>query len=272
MDHRLAFRRVSPRCSAARIAAPNGTIVCMGVRRPRRWFPERCGRGRDPLHALGQTWSLIAGISERRLLAEHLARAVDGVAEALLRLLLHEAHVPTDLQDPARVGLGPRAEAVEVLDRDLVAEEGAELLEVGLLDDDHDLLDPGLERLFDDQQDRGLAIPSRSTTGNSSFLAALLGKSRVPKPAAGTRARRTAGPSVSVRHETPGRAPGPRPRPVGRAAGHELGGAVALGADPLAPKTCTTGWASTRCSAPGRRAPRDRPGPRLGRTAPAPRS
>ena len=45
----------------------------------------------------------------------------------------------------------------------------------------------------------GLAIPSRSTTGKSSFLVALLaGKSRVPKPAAGMRARVTFGPVPRV--------------------------------------------------------------------------
>ena len=85
----------------------------------------------------------------------------------------------------------------------------------------------------------GLAMPSRSTIGNSSFLVALLaGNRRVPKPAAGMSALRTFGPVPSVRVR-PGR-PRSRSRISTTACWSaalrrdELRGAVALRADALA--------------------------------------
>ncbi len=81
------------------------------------------------------------------------------MAEALLGGLGHERDAPADLEDPPRVVLEVPGQLVVVLDRDLLREEGAEVLEVLLLDHDHDVLDPGLESLLDDEQDRRLRDP-----------------------------------------------------------------------------------------------------------------
>ena len=85
----------------------------------------------------------------------------------------------------------------------------------------------------------GLAMPSRSTTGKSSFLVALVaGNSRVPKPAAGMTALRTFGP-VRERQREPGQAEVALEDLhdrllIARAARDELRRAVALRADALA--------------------------------------
>ena len=99
---------------------------------------------------------VVAKHQQERLVADRLARAVDGVTESFLGFLGDESDVPADLQDAPRVLLEVARQLVVVLDRDLRVEEGAEVVEVVFLDDDDDLLDAGLQRLFHDQQDGGL--------------------------------------------------------------------------------------------------------------------
>ena len=66
------------------------------------------------------------------------------MAEALLGGLDDEGDAPADLEEAPGVFLEVRRQLVVVLDRDLLGEEGAEIVQVVLLDDDDDLLDARL--------------------------------------------------------------------------------------------------------------------------------
>ena len=130
-------------------------------------------------------------------------------------------------------------ELVEVLDRDLGREERLEVLEVVLLHDDHDLVDAGLEGLFDDQQDRGLrdAVP---VDDREQLLLRRLARGEQPRAEAGRRDQRAAHARAGAERE---RQAGDaevaledldRGLLVRCAAGDELRRAVALRADALA--------------------------------------
>ena len=87
------------------------------------------------------------------LIADPLARTPDRVAEAFLYILRHKGDTPPQLQDVVIELFALARELVVVLDGGRGAEKLLEQFEVGALHQDTDLLDPGIDRLFDNRHD-----------------------------------------------------------------------------------------------------------------------
>ena len=169
-----------------------------------------------------------------------LAGAVDGVPEALLRGLRDKADAAAHLQDRRAYSWISRGSLLKFSIGSGRVKKERKSSQVLLLDDDHDLLDPGVERLLDDQQDRGLGDAVAVDDGEQLLLDRLGGREE-PRAEAGGRDERRAGPwgpcrSVSVQRRQPEVALEDLDHGllVGLAPGDELRRAVALRSDALA--------------------------------------